>query len=145
MPVRGSKPSDQPTRRRNKPVHEWVEVPDAPFADGPKLPKTQPGQPSWPTATKRWWKAISHMPHCILWAESDWSFALDTAILSAHFHRGDVRTSAELRHRQKIMGTTADSRRDLRIRYVPETPEEERAGVTAIKDYRKRLEDGIQP
>ena len=142
MPVRGSKPTGQPTRRRNKPVHEWVEVPDAPFTGGPKLPKTQPGQPTWPTATRVWWKAISQMPHCILWAESDWLFALDTALLSAHFHRGGIATSAELRHREKIMGTTLDARRDLRIRYVPEAPEDERVGVSSIEGYRTRLAEG---
>ena len=79
------------------------------------------------------------MPHCVLWADSDWSFALDTAILSAHFHRGDLKVAAELRQREKIIGTTVDARRDLRIRYVPAEQGEERASVTAIEDYRKRL------
>ena len=140
MPIRGSKPSEQPSRRRNKPTHEWVEVSDTPFQGGPSLPRTRAGQPSWPAATKRWWKAIRRMPHCILWADSDWSFALDTAILSAHFHRGDIKVAAELRQRERIIGTTVDSRRDLRIRYVPEAQEEVRTGVTAIEEYRKRLQ-----
>lgn len=140
MPT-GRKPNTgTPVRHRVKPVHEWVEVPDVPFDGACSLPKTQPGQPSWPTATRHWWKAVSRMPHCSVWAESDWQFALDTALVAAAFHGGDIRAAQELRRREKVMGTTLDARRNLRIRYMPAEQEEERPGVTAIEDYRKRLE-----
>ena len=140
MPLPGSKPSGQPTRRRNKATHEWVEVADVLFKGGPSLPKTQAGQPSWPTATMRWWQAVSRMPHCSLWTESDWQFAIDSAYVVAEFHRGDMKAATEMRQREKVMGTTVDFRRDLRIRYVPDAPEEERVGVAAIEEYKRRLE-----
>ena len=111
-----------------------------PFEGGPALPKTQPGAPSWPTWTRRWWKAVSRMPQCALWSEADWDFALQTALVAAAFHRGDVKAATELRQREKVMGTTMDARRDLRIRYVPpETAGERDAGIAAIDDYRARL------
>lgn len=141
MPLPGSKANEgQPVRHRNKPRHEWVEVEHRPFEDGPQLSRNQPSGPPWPKATKRWWQVISRMPHCILWDEADWQFALDTAGVAATFHGGDMKQAVELRQREKVMGTTLDARRDLRIRYVEAVQEEERPGVTAIADYRKALE-----
>lgn len=99
-------------------MHEWTEVVDVPF-DGvrPGLPRRKGG---WPASTKRWWETVSRMPHCVLWSDADWQFALDTALLAAEFHEGNVRVAGELRQREKILGTTLDARRDLRIRYVDE-------------------------
>jgi hypothetical protein len=103
---------------------------------------TRPAQ--WPAETRRWWKAVSTMPHCALWAEADWQFAFDTAVIASAFHAGDLRLAAELRAREKILGTTADARRDLRIRYVSASDDasasaEDRASVTAMADYRKMV------
>ncbi len=126
-------------RHNVKPVHSWVEVPDVPFEDGPSLPKTQPGQPSWPTATKRWWKAISRMPHCILGHASDWEFGLGSALVAAEFHRGDVKAATELRRREAVMGVTLDARRDLRIRYTSGAGQEPAEGVVDIDSYRESL------
>jgi hypothetical protein len=97
----------------------------------------------WPAATRRWWRAVSRMPHCVCWAESDWTFALDTAVVAATFHAGDVRVAGEFRQRERIMGVTADSRRDLRIRYVePDAEElESDASVTAMAAYRQMATD----
>jgi len=142
MTVRGTKPKpDGQKRNRHKPTFEWVEVPDVPFRDGPKLPARQPGGKAWPAWTKRWWAAISSMPHCLLWDESDWAYAFDTAIVAARFHAdGDIRSAAELRNREKLLGNTFDSRRDLRIRYVADHAEpDEAAGVTRIDDYRSAV------
>ena len=139
MPLSG--PAPAPTKRRtNKPTHEWIEIPDIPFTGGLPVPKTQKGSMSWPAATRTWWKVVSRMPHCVLWDASDWMFMTDTAVLHAAFHLGDIKAATELRQREKVMGTTMDARRDLRIRYVPAEQEEERVGVTAIEDYRKRLD-----
>lgn len=81
------------------------------------------------------------MPHCALWRATDWQFALDTAFVHAHFIAGEMSRAAELRLRERAMGTTEDARRDLRIRYVSATPEEqEDAGVTSLADYRASLE-----
>lgn len=141
MPLSGTKPKAEPLRRRNKPTHDWTEVDAVPFEGGPKLPRTEPGKATWPTATKRWWKTVSTMPHCILWDDSDWQFALDTALLAAAFHGGDLKVATELRNREKVLGTTVDFRRDLRIRYVEPKPAELPASVKAIEDYRREVEE----
>jgi hypothetical protein len=92
----------------------------------------------WPAETRRWWRAVSRMPHCTLWTESDWQYALDTACVAAAFHSGDARLAGELRQREKVLGLTQDSRRDLRIRYVPPAEEtEEPAGVAVMDEYRR--------
>lgn len=141
MALPGSKPSTQPARRRNRAVHDWTEIPDVPFTGPtPKLPATKPGDPSWPTATRVWWKSITQMPHCTLWSGADWQFALDSALVAAQFHRGDIKAATELRQREKVMGTTVDFRRDLRIRYVPAISEVERPAVKSLADYQKRGE-----
>ena len=132
MVVAGRKAKAQ-KRHRNQPTHDWAEVPQVPFEGAPNAPSG-----SWPARTKRWWKALSTMPHCVLWDVSDWEFAIDTGFLHAAFSRGELHRAAELRIREKVMGTTVDARRDLRIRYV-EPVEEEREGVAAIETYRKRL------
>jgi hypothetical protein len=99
---------------------------------------------AWPVETRRWWDAVSHMPHCVIWSDSDWQFALDTAVVASAFHAGDVKMAGELRQREKIMGTPADSRRDLRIRYVDPEPEAEAeaATVTAMDRYRRMAASG---
>jgi hypothetical protein len=97
----------------------------------------------WPVATRRWWKAVSTLPHCSLWNDGDWQFAMDTAHLVAAFHAGSHKLATEIRAREKIMGTTADARRDLRIRYVALTPPTDLAtdpSVTAMADYRRSVE-----
>jgi hypothetical protein len=78
------------------------------------------------------------MPHCVLWDEEDWQFAIDTAFVAAKFHGGDIKAATELRQREKIMGTTMDARRDQRIRYVEPTVEMP-AGITALEEYKARL------
>lgn len=137
MPVAGRKPKPEGQAiNRNKPTTEWVEVPDLPFAGGPKLPRTQPDGRSWPAWTKRWWATVSTMPHCSLWTDADWEFAMDTAALKAKFHTdGGAGLATEIRNREKVLGTTVDYRRDLRIRYVDPKPVE-LAPVSSIDDYR---------
>lgn len=92
----------------------------------------------WPPESLRWWAAVSRMPHCVLWTTADWQFAIDTALVAAAFHSGDVRVAPELRQRERILGTTVDSRRDLRIRYVERVEDHsDAATVTAMDTYRK--------
>lgn len=132
MPVPGSKPSEHEPRRRNKPTHEWTEVDGVEFTAAPPLPGR------WSANVIRWWTAISTMPHCVLWDQSDWQFAMDTAHVAKAFYKGNLKAATELRQREKVMGMTVDARRDLRIRYVTpsvETP----AGMTAIAEYKQRL------
>lgn len=139
MPVAGRKPKpDGQAVNRSKPTHDWTEVPDVAFARGPKLPSRMPNSMPWPAATRAWWKTICAMPHCTLWSESDWQFALDTAFVAGIFHmQGDKGYATEMRNREKVLGTTADYRRDLRIRYVePKPVNEQQADVVTLDDYR---------
>ena len=145
MSVAGRKPKPEGERRnRHAPTHDWSEVPNIPYAGSvPKLatrrrtdPDTGLSMPaSWPAATKRWWETVSRMPHCKLWTESDWQFAMDTAEIHARFVEGANGT--ELRIREKLLGTTLDARRDLRVRYTEPKPEQSvPAGVARLDDYR---------
>lgn len=138
MPVTGRKPKPPGQAvNRNKPAHDWVEVPDVPFAGAPKLPTQRPDGRKWPASTKRWWAAVSTMPHCSLWSKSDWMFAEHTARLVAAFDEGDFKQATEIRQREKKLGVTADDRRDLRVRYVEPKPDREDAeNVSNIDDYR---------
>lgn len=141
MGVAGRKPKPEGEAvNKNKPAYEWVEVPRVPFKRGPKLPREQPNGLPWPLATRKWWKVISSMPHCILWDDGDWEHALDTAAVKAAFHMtGSATQAAEVRRREALMGMTFDSRRDLRIKYVdvvPDEPVDDENRVTNIDDYR---------
>jgi hypothetical protein len=140
LAVPGTKPKpDGQKRNRVKPTFEWTEVPNRPFRGAPRLPARQANGMAWPARTKKWWSAISRMPHCVLWAETDWEYAVDTAQVHAQFSAGDMRMAAELRNREKLLGNTFDARRDLRIRYVDPNRPEEPAGVTSLDDYRAAL------
>lgn len=76
------------------------------------------------------------MPHCRLWTESDWEFALETAMVADALFYGRTSAATELRQREKVLGTTVDSRRDLRIRYVESAGEVDDAEVTRLDDFR---------
>ncbi|MEV4414002.1 hypothetical protein [Catellatospora sp. NPDC049609] len=137
-------------------MHDWIEVEDTPY-DGPvpvKLPAkrvlTSPEGPYEVTVhpmTRAWWRTISAMPHAAMWTPADWQFVLSTALVADDFHHGRTTAAVELRQREKILGTTVDARRDLRIRYVPpteDTPTETPADapgatVTSLADRRKRI------
>jgi hypothetical protein len=136
MPVTGRKPKPAGEAvNRNKPTHEWTEVDDVPFDGGPGLPDRRPDGRSWPAWTVETWEAWRSMPHACLWTPADWRFALDTIEVAAKFHDGDARQATELRNREKMLGTTFDSRRDLRIRYVEPKPAALAAVVNA-DDFR---------
>lgn len=149
MPIQGRKPKPEGQKRNRvqSPI-DWAVVPNVPFEGGPDLPERESG---WPAGTVRWWKAISAMPHCRLWSETDWAFALDTARVHAAFQSGHMPSAAELRLRDKVLGTTFDARRDLRIRYVDpvqqqladeaeDQGEEATPRVASLDDYRSSLE-----
>lgn len=112
--IPGRKPKDDDRKVTRHPLtHDWMDVPEVPFAgERPVLPRVG-------AATREWWERVSTMPHCLLWQPSDWGFALDTARLhAAYCRKGGERFAGELRNREKVMGTTLEARRDLRIRYV---------------------------
>ena len=135
MPAVGRKPKPEDQRRnRVQPVHNWIDVQDVPYEG----PVPDPGR--LPARTKHWWAVISRMPHCILWDDAHWQYAIDAAWLhSLWVNSKKVGYATELRQREKVMGTTEDARRDLRIRYVPVGVAEEAEQPTAIDDYRQQL------
>ncbi len=107
------------------PSAEWTEVADRPFAGpSPDLPALG-GRRKWQAPVVAWWETLRRMPHCVLWRDSDWQYALETAYLRqafwTEFAGGEVRSTmaTELRRRDDQLGTTAEARRKLRIRLVP--------------------------
>lgn len=79
------------------------------------------------------------MPHCVLWAVSDWEFVFDTALLKEFLmFGGSTSLATEIRNREKVLATTADARRDQRIRYV--SADDSSTGsdetVTRLDDFR---------
>lgn len=147
MGMAGRKPSERPVVHRVKPTVDWTDIVNVPYSGPvPELPLSRTvlkdGEPieiPLETRTRNWWNALTKMPHCILWQESDWAFAIDTAMVHAQASHGVVSAIAELRMREKVMGTTVDSRRDLRIRYVEPESEPILELVTNIDDRRNRL------
>jgi hypothetical protein len=141
----------------------FTEVFDGPF-DGPSpdLPKVRGMR--WHPQVAAWWQQVRRMPHCVLWGPTDWLFALDLAYLKqdwrTEYSEGTVMStkSTEIRRREDHLGTTAEARRKLLIRYVapPTTDQppahhadqavaaaasedEGNASVTTLESRRRRL------
>lgn len=140
MPVTGPKRKpDGQAVHRHKLAHEWVEVEDEPHRGGPDLPELRSDGSVWPARTRAKWEVWRSMPHARLWSSADWDYALDCIEVAAKFHEScSVGIATELRNREKLLGTTIDARRDLRIRYVEAGQQDsaDDAGVTNIADYR---------
>lgn len=153
MALPGTKPvaDRSEVRRRNKPTPgtEWTDVPNVEF-DGPKLGKRPVAQVAgiprgidvieWPEATLDWWEDVRTMPHAALWTKAEWRTARSAAEAHARFVEGwqGCAAGGELRQREKLLGMTMDSRRDMRIRYVdpPKTSDGPRADVIKMDDFR---------
>lgn len=132
---------------------EWTEIPNTPYS-GPSLdlPELEGG---WYREVEQWWEITRAMPHCVLWSQMDWQYALYTAYMWQdwwkNFHSERTvfaNKSTEIRRREDQMGTTMEARRKLRIRYVdaepvedekPEAPTGTGAKVTDIKSRRDRM------
>lgn len=151
MPVAGRKPKEGPKRNTMPAAFDWVEVVNVAFR-GKHLVNLPPKRrvlvgakmvpEAWEPMTKAWWRSVSSMPHCSLWSTADWQFAVATAVVADNAFRGSTAAAGELRQREKIMGTTIDARRDLRIRYVAKIAEPKLAvvpsSVTSIDERRRR-------
>lgn len=142
MAVSGRKPKpDGQAIHRNKLAHDWTEVPDLPFKSVRKLPARRMNGRLWQPRIRAKWKTWSSMPHCVLWTPATWEFALDTIEIAALVYDGETRFAPEVRAREKTLGTTPESLRDLRIRYVDAPKPEKKssaqaAGVTNLADFR---------
>lgn len=139
MPLSGRKPKpDGQSVTRHKPTHDWTEVERIPFEGGPELPTFRADGRQWSDRIRAKWDAWRTMPHARLWGPAEWDFALDAIELAALLHeKGSSNLATELRNREKVLGTTVDYLRGLRIRYVePRADVGDSAGVTNIADYR---------
>jgi hypothetical protein len=139
MAVAGRKPKEDGQKVTGHALtQEWVDVVDRAYTGKrPTLPTGTSQQ------TRAWWDRVTKAPHCILWRDGDWQFALDTARIHNGFIAGDMARAAELRIRENQMGTTLDARRDLRIRYVPAPSKQATTATAAPTDFeaerKKRL------
>jgi hypothetical protein len=127
------------SRFRGPRMHGWVEVENAPFDGGPDLPACRRDGQQWPVGMSAKWQAWRSLPHARLWGEADWQYASDTAELAASaFQEGaKIGLLAELRFREKQMGTTWSARQDMRIRYVaPADAGVPPATITSLEQYR---------
>jgi hypothetical protein len=138
MAPRGRTPKPYGQARNRTPlVHGWVEVPDTPCTGGPVLPPTRRNGKPLPDGIAETWAAWASMPHARLWGPSDWAFAMDTLEIAARVHDGGaIGWAAELRYREKVMGTTWDARRSAGIRYVPSAAADTPAGVVPLDSHR---------
>lgn len=131
-------------RNRNPRAYDWTTVPNLRF-DGPSPELPSRGRQRWHVETRAWWEAVRRMPHCTLWTETDWRFALETARLVDDFWRGELGRAAELRLRSAKLGLTHEDRLKIRVRYVePEDQDEgeaavDPASVTRLDERRVRL------
>lgn len=158
-------PASKAVKHGRTPSADWVDVVDVPYSGpSPDLPKL-PNRQRWNGLVVSWWAVVRVMPHCALWTPTDWHFAVETALMKhelwAEVKAGEGLRSTlatEVRRREDQMGTTAEARRKLRIRYVPgdelaevppddgrlEVMEQQRAAtggatVTPLADRRRRL------
>src|SRR5262245_25440653 len=111
---------------------DWTDVPDVPYA-GPwpiDLP-AKVGRKNWHSQVREWWAELKVMPHCALWRDTDWRFALELAFIKQQFWEdlgeGKLQSTmvTEMRRREDQLGFTGEARRKLRIRYVK--PEADRS------------------
>jgi hypothetical protein len=137
MPVAGRKPKPAGQAINRNPKLEWTEVDNVPFTGGIKLGPKMPNGKPWPETVRSRWNVYSTMPHCKLWTASDWRFAIDTLLIATKFEENhDCRVAAELRNREKVMGTTMDFRREIRVRYIEPKQGDDNAQVANLDDYR---------
>lgn len=106
----------------------WNEVTDEEYTGAsPELPPL-PRRRKWHPMVVTWWGIVRVMPHAVLWAPSDWQFALELALLKnaywTAFDDGDATAAqaTEVRRREEQLGTTAEARRKLLIRYIDPQP-----------------------
>jgi hypothetical protein len=119
-------PEAKPQKLGHSPTADWIDVPDVPYDHQGRheLPKTATGRRRWHPQVTEWWNEVRSMPHCALWTDTDWRFALETCYMKQQMwldmDAGEMKSTlaTEIRRREDQIGTTAEARRKLRIRYV---------------------------
>jgi hypothetical protein len=128
---------------------DYVDVPDLPYT-GPGSERDLPEIPGlpWYETTAAWWNVVRRMPHCRLWTEADWLFAIETAVLKnqiwGEIFGGALPASllSEERQRLALLGMTLEHRRKLGIRYAdpslfPDEAPAEPEQAANVKDITK--------
>jgi hypothetical protein len=111
MAGKGFAPKDaSQVRRRNKPAAVPVIVADGKVY-GPDLPDSF----EWPKATLDWWQTWRTCAQAPKFADTDWSFLIDTAVLHAEFWLGNRSLAPELRLRVAKFGATLEDRARLKF------------------------------
>lgn len=72
----------------------------------------------WPKATRDWWSMLGEHPLAPEFTELDWSYLAETALIHAHFWKGDMRVASELRLREAKYGFTPEDRARLRLQFA---------------------------
>lgn len=123
----GRRPNPDRSAVRNRvPLSkELRRVVNTPFENGRnrELPPLPRGKGLWHERTLKWWDTIRTMPHARLWSESDWDFAIETAVIYQAFWLGDLKADTSLRIRERLMGCTYESRLSAGIVYAEPEPE----------------------
>jgi len=103
-----------------------IDIVDVPYTGpGSDLDLPADGGIAWFPQVRAWWEQLRTMPHCGLWAKTDWLFAIETAYLKQDFWQsyfaGELHATkaTEIRRREDQMGVTREARRKIGIRYVP--------------------------
>jgi hypothetical protein len=117
-------PNPKAAKLGRTPNADWIEVPNEPYTGpSPDLPRLA-NRRKWTDMVVQWWEQVRCMPHCCLWEATDWQFGIETAFMKDAFWReyadGEMKSTlaTEIRRREGILGTTAEARRQLRIRYM---------------------------
>lgn len=134
----GRGPAPKPPERRARSGKGAAAQTVLPFrpAKQPTLPRGYP----WPDRTKKWWKAWGDSPQAALFADTDWEFLADTALLHATAwasaeraiqtgEKIDTSHHAELRLRVAKFGATIEDRARLRITFAVADEKDAARGV----------------
>ncbi len=137
-------PAADPRSTNRHQLADWDDVPDVPHKHNRRLPTEW----DWHPAVVRWFDTVSAMPHAVRWRDADWLAVNDLALLKQRQYEGTATSGdiTEIRRREDGLGTTAEARRKLRIRYVTpradaaaSTDTAAAASVTPITSARDRL------
>lgn len=120
MAGRGPAPKSPNQRaRRNKDVELRVlEIQPTVQPELPTLYFVADEQFSWPQMTQDWWVMLAGHPLAKEFTELDWAYLAETALIHAHFWRGDMKLAGELRLREAKYGFTPEDRARLRMQFA---------------------------
>ena len=152
MAGRGFAPSGTRSRENDQKRDEAAVVKVAPddLLRGFDLPELEDdpetGEPrGWPALTRRWWARWRKSPQSQTFAETDWDFLLETALIHRAFVLGDLKQAAELRLRVAKFGATPEDRMRLRLQITPPAEQAKAEPKSAASPGRKdRLLRAVQ-